>query len=226
MKKFLPTIILGLLLALPVSAQYHRNYGNNRYHSSQQRYNHGYMGSYGNVYYGLRLGLGISTVNSDNSALDGGNSSTGLNVGAIIGTQLSPYAPIFLESGLYYTEKGGEGTNNGQKFTYDLNYLEIPILAKYKYFINDDFAIQPFAGGYLAFGVGGKIKNYTAREVSDSFSDTYFKRFDGGLKLGCGLSFQNLYFDMGYDIGLANISHDIFDKSHNGCFYINIGVDF
>ena len=52
---------------------------------------------------------------------------------------------------------------NGKKMTYDLNYLEIPAVVKYKYEVDDHFSLQPFMGGYFAVGVGGKIKNFAER---------------------------------------------------------------
>ncbi len=48
---------------------------------------------------------------------------------------------------------------------HDFNYLDIPVVVKYKYEIDDDLTIEPFAGGYFAAGVGGKIKNFAEREV-------------------------------------------------------------
>lgn len=151
---------------------------------------------------------------------------SGFNVGIVGGIQLAEATPLFLEGGLYYTEKGGKGYHGGDKFTYDLNYLEIPIVVKYKYFFDNAMALQPFFGGFLACGVGGKVKNYGAREAFSSFSSDYFKRFDGGIRLGCGFSYTNFYLELAYDFGLANICHDTFDKSHTGCFYATLGVDF
>lgn len=228
MKKIYLTALLGFILSLPAFAQYNRGYGERRgsYYRSGQRYNSRWFHDGQSTYYGLRLGLAVATVNSDDQYLDGGDAMSGLNIGAVIGTQLSYTTPIFFESGLYYVEKGGKGTYNSKKFTYDLNYLEVPLLVKYKYYFNQDAALQPFFGGYLACGVGGKIKNFGDREAEDSFSDDNFKRFDGGLRLGCGLSFQNFYFELAYDIGLANICHDTFDTSRNDCFFATIGVDF
>ena len=110
--------------------------------------------------------------------------------------------------------------------TYDLNYLEIPIVAKYKYDIDSDLSIQPFFGGYMGVGVSGKIKNFEEREAQSSFRDTNFKRLDGGLRLGCGLAYDMFYCDLTYDIGLANICHDTFDASHNGSIQLNFGVNF
>lgn len=222
MKKLFLLAIIGLSFALQTSAQF---YPDGRPIHPKHRYNSGDV-EMSNTYYGLRLGLGLSTVNSDSKALDGNKVQAGLNVGFAIGTQLSPAAPVFIESGLYYTEKGGKSEYEGKNFTYYLNYLELPILVKYRYFATDEFSVEPFFGGYLSCGVGGKIKNYGDRKAFSSFKDNYFGRFDGGLKLGVGLSFQMMYFDLNYDFGLANIGQDDFDDTNNGCFYINFGVNF
>ena len=180
----------------------------------------------GSMYYGFRIGPTFSTVNSDDANLDGGNSQTGLTLGAVMGFQLSDDIPLFLETGLSYTEKGGKKTLTGKKMTYDLNYLEIPILVKYIYDIDGHFSVQPLFGGYLSYGISGKIKNFGERHAQDSFSDTTFKRFDGGLRIGCGVGYDLFYADLSYDIGLSNICHDTFDTSHNGCLYLNCGVNF
>ena len=229
MKKIFLATILSIIFLIPTPAQNNsRNSRNSHsYNNSSNRYNFNrWTNNDLRIYYGLRLGLGLSHINSDDKLLDGGDNQSGLNLGFVTGMQVAYNTPIFLEGGLYYTEKGGKGYNDSKKFTYNLNYLELPIVMKYQYFINDDVAIQPFAGGYFAYGIGGRIKNYSDREAEDSFSGSKFRRFDGGLRLGCGVSFQNMYMDMSYDIGLANISHDTFDSSHNGCFYLNLGVNF
>lgn len=177
-------------------------------------------------YYGLRLGMNLSTVSSDDSYLDGGDIQAGLNIGALVGFQLSPQAPVYLESGLFYTEKGGKGKNQGKKFIYNLNYLEVPVVIKYKFDVDGDFSVHPFAGGYMAWGIGGRIKNYGDRETYKTFCEDNFKRFDGGIRLGCGFEYQILYGEMAYDLGIANIGHDDFGSSKNGCFSINLGVNF
>lgn len=231
MKKFFFIALAALMLT--GSAAQAQAYRNSRYYN--ERTGHldystrrgGNMYASGENYYGLRIGPSFSTVNSDDETLDGGDSQTGLNIGAVAGIALSDRTPLFLETGLYYTEKGGKKKlQNGKKMTYDLNYLEVPITVKYAYAIDDHFSVQPFAGGYLACGVGGKIKNYGLRESESSFSSDRFKRFDGGLRVGCGAAYDMFYFDLTYDIGLANIYHDEFDTSHNGCLTLNFGVNF
>ena len=106
--------------------------------------------------------------------------------------------------------------------------MEVPLVLKYQCKVDRDIAITPFLGGYLACGVSGKIKDFGIREAYSSFSSSpySFERFDGGLRLGCGISYDLLYADIGYDIGLANISHDDFDTSHNGALILTVGVNF
>lgn len=224
------TIIAGILSVLPADAQY---YSRGRAHTPRQRT--GYYRQYqsnrynSTVYSGFRVGLGVSTVNSESPLFDSNSALTGLNVGLAIGAQVSNRAPLFLESGLYYTEKGGKSTYKKDKFTYSLNYLEVPLVLKYKCRANRDVSIEPFLGGYLACGVGGKIKDYNHRVAYNSFDDDYndtFNRFDGGLKLGVGASFQMLYLETSYDIGLANVGKDNFADTRNGCLNLTLGINF
>lgn len=233
-KRLALSAIAAVALAMPASAQ---TYCHSRYYNeSTGRLDYSYgrhdsgLGT-GNMYYGFRIGPAFSTVNSDDPTLDGSDSQTGLTVGAVVGIPLSEYIPLYLEPGIFYTEKGGKkdiinDMGEKKKMTYDLNYIEVPIVLKYIYSIDGHFSIQPQFGGYLACGVGGKMKNYDERKAFSSFSEDAFKRFDGGLRVGCGVAYDLFYADITYDIGLSNICHDTFDTSHNGCLSLNFGVNF
>ena len=182
-------IMMAILLAvIPSTAQ---NYKNSRYYNKRTghldyRYNH----SYGAPYFGFRIGPAFTYVNSDDPRLDGGDWQTGLNVGVVAGIPLTDTAPLYLETGLSYIEKGGKkDLVSGKKMTYDLNYLQIPAVLKYKYDVDDHFSIQPQFGGY-------------------------------------GIGYDMFYADLTYDIGLVNICHDSFDKSHNGALLLSFGVNF
>ena len=226
MKKITFLLMVLLLIAMPSSAQHYtqsRYYNKQTGHLDYGRHDNDFPDSY----FGFRIGPSFSYVNSDDSRLDGGNWQTGLNVGVVAGVALSNAQPLYLEGGLFYTEKGGKkNLANGKKMTYDLNYLEVPVVLKYKYEVDDHFSIQPQLGGYFAVGVGGKIKNYAERAAESSFKDANFRRCDGGIRIGCGIGYDMFYADLTYDIGLANICHDSFDKSHNGALQLNFGVNF
>ena len=224
MKNFVMISLLAVMAAMPASAQHggyrapvrgglHRSFSAPRHRSSTD------------IYYGLRLGVTASTVRSDDKYLDGSRAMAGLNLGMAVGFQLARATPVYLETGLYYTEKGGKGNYNGP-FSYSMNYLEVPIVMKYLIRLNPDVSIQPFAGVFGAVGVTGKIKDFNQRQAYSSFDSDAFKRVDGGLRLGCGIQYSHFYAELGYDIGLVNVSHDYFDSSHTGCFFANFGVNF
>jgi hypothetical protein len=167
-------------------------------------------------------------LNSDDRFLDSGSAKTGFNVGAVAGFQVAYRSPVYFETGLSYVEKGGKVQYEGQKYTYNLDYLEVPLVMKYVYNVDRAFSIQPFIGGYLSLGVAGKIKNSDdrSRHPESSFDDKNFQRFDGGIKVGCGVQYDFLYGELGYDFGLSNISRDSYDTCHTGTFYATIGFNF
>ncbi|MBQ5983100.1 MAG: PorT family protein [Prevotella sp.] len=180
-------------------------------------------------YCGFRVGMGLATVNSDSPYLDGSKVKTGLNVGFVAGTQMVHGTPLYVEGGLYYTEKGGKSGSGSDKFTYNMNYLEVPLVLKYKFYPASNFTIEPFMGGYVSCGVGGKIKDFNNRAAYSSFGDKYadnFRRFDAGIKLGCGVGFDIFYLGASYDIGLANVGKDSFQDTHTGCFNLDFGINF
>ena len=94
MKKLFILILAGMM-AVPSFAQF----GTSR---SRSRYNHNDTESY----YGLRLGMNIASLSSDNADLDM-DSRAGLAFGAIYGFQLANSTPVWLELGAFYSEKGG-----------------------------------------------------------------------------------------------------------------------
>lgn len=190
-------------------------------------------------YFGLRFGLNIPTLRYKGT---GGLAQTSplprYHIGLLYGQKLGDGLPFFMESGLIYTEKGAEleVTEEIGMRKCNLKYLEIPILLKYKQDTNvNDLTVQPFFGGFMAIGVGGETKDYSNRTKFSPFGSSRYKRFDAGIRLGCGLAYQNFYFEMGYDIGLFNIAgrhyadyhYDNFDgRIRTGNFTMSLGVDF
>ena len=230
MKKILTLLLVVLCGAAPLSAQprgamggYGRP-GSYRY-GGYERPHGRYDRSFGmeDMYFGLRAGMTVASIHSQSPEMAGISSASGIFLGLSGGRAVLPFAPLYIESGLFYTEKGGR---RGSEMTYDLNYLEVPVMMRYKLFLTPAVAIQPFGGVYLACGVGGQIRNYQTRTSVPSFSQTGFNRFDTGVKLGCSLNLAILHLEAAYDIGMANISRDDFVQAHNGCFYLSFGFSF
>lgn len=76
-------------------------------------------------------------------------------------------------------------------------YLDIPILAAYKFNISDNTKFVINAGPYLAFGLGGKCKfdeggDYKLFKGEDG-EDAKYSRFDLGIQYGIGLEIGDHY---------------------------------
>lgn len=208
MKKILMSIV-AVLFAANSFAQYNSG---------------GFSLSESTVYYGVRMGLNLSTITGDGT--DDASMKAGLNLGGVVGLRVSDATPLFLESGLYFTMSGANGKG---KNVVNLNYFEIPILMKYGIQATDDIAILPYIGPTLRFGIGGKTKveKSTGLDSYGSFSkDGAYNRPDVGIKIGCGAEYNKLYAELGYQFGITNILDDDNNAQHNGALFINIGMNF
>ena len=192
--------IVAFMMAAPSFAQFHSG---------------GFSVDEESLYWGVRLGIGFGGIGGDIEAEDG---RTGMTLAGIVGLRVTDSAPVFLESGLYYTERGGEKLKGFADPTLDkvhdghLNYIEVPALIKYGISTENDIAILPFIGPYLAMGISGNYK--------------YLKHPEMGFKVGCGLEWSNLYAEAVYQFGVTNIAdyHDA--SSHGHCLGINFGINF
>lgn len=234
MKKYL-MILLSLMLVVPMMAQYRRP-SPRRYPSHVRPANSYYRphASYRSqseptdVYFGLRLGGSLSNITTDDRYYNGDDYRTGMNAGIVLGVQMGYSAPVYFETGLSYVEKGGKGRWDASNYSYHLNYLEMPLVIKYNVQIDDIFSIQPFVGGFAAVGIDGKFKDrdYGQRTSINAFDKDMFKRFDGGLRAGCGFQIDHLYGEIGCDFGLANISHDNHESVRTNSVFATLGLNF
>lgn len=233
MKRFLTLAMVAMIAAMPLVAQRH-NYGptpSNRYdyERNSSRWIRNYYGK--DIYFGLRIGPAFSHVSGDGISY-AGSTKTGLHLGGVVGFEITNRAPVFFETGLSYVNKGGKGDFGINRYTTSLSYIELPLIFKYIHYTDMGLSIHPLFGGYLAVGVDGNIKDYSSHTKVGAFGKDKedgmprFKRFDGGLRIGCGVGFSMFYLDLAYDIGLANVCHNDYDSSSNRTLYLNFGVNF
>lgn len=98
-----------------------------------------------------------------------------------------------LQSGLMISSKGYKVKEGEYKETTRPIYLDIPILAAYKFNISDNTKFVINAGPYLAFGLGGKNKVDGIDESEKVFGDNGWNRFDLGIQYGVGLEISEHY---------------------------------
>ena len=203
MKKLFLSLVAALL-AVPTFAQFTSG---------------GFTLSESNVYYGVRLGMSVANLSGDDVDMD---AKTGLTLAGVVGLRLSDGVPVFLESGLYYTERGAKK----EKTSVGYNNLEIPVLVKYGFQATDEIAIIPFIGPYFSYAISGRMKNKNLNLDQSSFRDNCFKHPDMGFKFGVGADYNKLYLEIAYQAGVANISKADPLTSHGHAFNINFGVNF
>lgn len=108
-----------------------------------------------------------------------------------------------------------------------LNYLEVPIYALYQTDLGTGGNVFGGLGPYVAYGVGGKLKSTSGGQTNKTKSfdkTTGFKPFDAGLTLTAGYRIPNSFsFRLAYDLGLADIGRNDFDKVVNRTISLNIG---
>jgi hypothetical protein len=203
MKKILVSIV-AMVFAIPTFAQFSSG---------------GFDLDKENLYYGVRIGMVGANLTGDAEAT---GMKIGLSLGGVIGIRISHTTPLFLESGLYYVGRGGKDGD----FSVGYNNLEIPLLIKYGVKAGD-IAILPFFGPYFAYGISGKTK--VLGEEVGTFDEKKWdglKRANMGLKLGCGLEFNKLYVEAGYQFGLSNITKHADNSVHSNALFLNVGVNF
>lgn len=181
-------------------------------------------------------------VNFANIGVSGGGESeslgsrTAFNAG--VGVDIPIIESFYVQTGLFFTSKGYKRTEDrgDTRFTAKGNpaYLEIPILASYRYNFNDATQLEVNVGPYLAFGIGGKdkLEEKTETAVIETEENDFFgdevKKFDMGLQVGLGVTFlKHVYLGVAYEFGFVNMFKDSDGESaKNRNFMINLGYKF
>jgi hypothetical protein len=200
MKKLLVSLV-AVLMAVPTFAQFSSG---------------GFDLSKENLYYGVRFGGTSASVSGDVSV----GSKIGMTLAGIIGLRLSQSTPVFLESGLYYTQRGAKEDN----IDITSNNLEIPIVVKYGFQVSDNIALLPFIGPYFAYAVSSDYDyKVNGVEYEGAFRPN---RNNMGFKFGCGAEYNKLYLELGYQFGVTNFADKDGVTAHNNALFLNFGVNF
>lgn len=179
------------------------------------------------ITFGVRAGLNFANMSweEDHSSLSL-DSRTAFNVGLSVDFPL--LQSMYIQSGLYLSSKGCKEKSGSEEITMSPMYLEIPVLASYRYDISESTQLQLNVGPYFGYGIGGKYEaekgDYSYDE--DFFEDDDINKFDCGLQIGAGVTFGKVYVGCGYQFGMANIIDDSDLSVKHKNFMINVGYNF
>ena len=171
----------------------------------------------------IKAGVNFASI-SESSRLESyetlkNNSIAGFQAGIALDLGLSSFFTIQPE--LLYIQKGGKATytiNADNEIVNRLyyNYVEVPVLAKLKFFSTEGHGVYVLAGPFVGLALNGKNKvtttvlgNSTTREDKFDFNTDNDaerqRRTDWGISFGGGLKFGHVYLDARYNLGVNNL---------------------
>lgn len=169
--------------------------------------------------FGVKGGLNISTVVGGD--VDDTKSLVGFHVGGF--AEIKVFDKFFIQPELLYSAQGTkvDGPLGGDA-DLKLNYLNIPVLAKY--YIVDKFSVE--AGPQLGILLSAKAEG---QDIKD-----YTRSVDLGFNIGAGYNFtDNLSVGLRYTIGLSPLtdkdidnSDDYYDSAKNSNFALSLAYKF
>jgi hypothetical protein len=174
------------------------------------------------VTFGIKAGLNNSTLGGDGADIPGKKSNTGFNFGVMAGIPLSTHF-VFQPELMYSANQGMEfRPTTTSETNYNLNYVNIPLMLKYK-----SSGFYGEAGPYFGFLTSGKIKNKiggvtTENDIKESFDGT-----DMGVALGTGYMMNSGFgFGVRYNMGLQNIYDATSPEYKNRYWQVNLLYNF
>jgi hypothetical protein len=183
----------------------------------------------------MSLGVkgGVNLANFYGDELSNKSVKPGFHIGILADYEFMYSSAI--QTGLFFTTKGfrskSAGMSGDVKYRENLMYLQLPVHYAYKLDVSPGTRVVFHAGPYMACGVGGSRKITTGDfsgewgNVDGIFGDGHYryKRFDAGLGLGIGAEFGPILFDLGWDMGLVNISRSRNGNIKNQNAFLSIG---
>ncbi len=183
--------------------------------------------------FGVKGGVNFSNLYNKDS--ESNKMRTGFNLGVF--AKLPVTSMVAIQPELYYTTKGSEVTYNNAfvdgTASFDVNYLELPLLAVINITKNFNFHVGPYA----ALMITGKTKNESNVNLfnfEENIDVDDFNRLDAGIVAGIGIDFGAVGLSARYNYGLTKVGKErtyvgtayTFPDATNGVLSINASVSF
>ncbi len=170
--------------------------------------------------FGIKGGLNISSIVGED--VRDANALVGFHVGGL--AEIHVVEKFYIQPELLFSTQGAKFDGGfGGDGDVKLNYLNIPVLAKY-YIVDKKFSVE--AGPQLGILLSAKAEDVDIKD------DT--KSADFGFNFGAGYNFtDNFSVGLRYTVGLSPLwddniddSGDLYDSAKNGNFQISAAYKF
>jgi hypothetical protein len=167
-----------------------------------------------NVNIGVKAGLNVYTIHSDNDDADF-NSMAGFHGGLLAHIHMS--RQFAMQPEITYSSQGAKYTLGGDDFKTKLGYINVPVM--FQYMFDNGFRLQ--AGPQLGILVSakGEDENGNSLDIKDQLNTAEF-----ALGVGAGYVHVPSGFgvDVRYNLGISNISKDDDAKAMNRGFQVGV----
>lgn len=115
------------------------------------------------------------------------------------------------------------------------DYLQLPVMVKYKWQLNDTYAISAAVGGYVALGISGKHQideysfsvdekkqDYQHIQYDSPYELWMYDRFDAGLSSRLSVHAKNLSINLNYEMNLYHRNQNV----HENLISLAVGYTF
>ncbi|MCF1192823.1 PorT family protein [Mangrovimonas sp. AS39] len=181
----------------------------------------GFLSSYAQtVSFGVKAGANFANLYGD---LDDASMKIGFHVGGVAEIMINDKFGVQPE--ILFSDQGAKEDFEGVDISYNLSYINVPIMAKY--YATENLSLE--AGPQIGFLVDSKVKaKYEGDSATTDLED--ISTLDFGFNFGLGYKLNNgLNFGARYNLGLSNVydgegSDD--EKINNGVIQVSVGFMF
>lgn len=157
--------------------------------------------------FGVKGGVNFSNIYNED--VDDNNMLTSFNAGIYAAFPINDF--IAIQPEILYSRKGAELTYDNAlasgEAKFKLNYIEVPVLAKFNLTKN----LNIHAGPYFAYLIDAQVKNESdggSFDFEDNFDNDDFNKFDVGISAGLGLEFDSIGIGARYNFGTTKIGKE------------------
>jgi len=177
-----------------------------------------------NVEFGAKAGVNFASINGDDT--EEFDMRTSFHIGAVAEFLFSER--FSLQPELIYSSQGAKMSDEGFDFIIKLNYINLPIMAKY--YVTEGLSLE--IGPQFGFLLSAKAKSEFDGESEEEDIKDELNNFDFGINFGAGYKLENgLSFTARYNYGFSNLadsdSEDLYDTNiNNGVIQLSVGFNF
>jgi hypothetical protein len=177
------------------------------------------------VSFGAKGGVAFSTLSFDPDSELSYDLRAGIVAGGFVAFPIGSRLTIQPEG--LFVQKGARIDYLGAAATIELDYLEIPVLVKYRIAGGPERSFHALAGPSIAFKVASSASASFGGSTIDRSTDEDVESLDYGVVAGAGIDAGRFTIDGRFTFGLANINkEDDEPKTHTRSIAVLAGVRF